>query len=133
MSMPQRSNWLQIAGLPGRERFYTGSFDVHFHTYDFVYCAIQGINKAAKFGKDERHEMLFLVAHQGRIELIDRFVQRTDFEGHLGRISIKLHPDGSELYCSVIMDFDKTSASMFPVYSFTLPTAQRRDIKTYKV
>ena len=132
MAMPQLYNWLKLAGLPGRSQFYTGSsFTALSPNGVDLFCAIQGINK----NKDpERHELIILTASMvtGAFELVARYVQRTDFQGHLGKPSLIVLPN-NQLHVTLAMDFDEETKSMFPPYSFVVDGNQRKDIKTYKV
>lgn len=134
-------NWLELAGLPGLEikrdakgnavgGFYTGrvstaSPDGGKH----VYCAIQGINKNKN---PERHELIVLVAADGKVSLVERLVQNTDFRGHLGGPSLVVM-DGHQLHITMTMDFDDRFNSRFPGYAFVVNGYQRLDIKTYRV
>lgn len=132
MSMPRLFNWLALVGLPGRQHWYTGSsFTALSPNGVDLFCAIQGINKNKN---PERHELLILTASMvtGAFALVERYVQRTDFEGHLGKPTLIVLPN-NQLHVTLAMDFDKATAAMFPPYSFGVDGNQREDVQTYKV
>ncbi len=144
--MPNYYNWLDLAGIPGTKTgrdaknnvtggIYTGGIAVASPDGKTVYCVLQCINKnrASSWGDMvERHELIILVASNNGVQLVERLVQRQEFQGHLGGPAFCM-TEGNTLHITCSMDFDERYKSRFPAYAFTVDGNQRKDARTHQV
>jgi hypothetical protein len=123
-------NWLKLANIPGYEQIYTGDIDEDSADDGaHVYIILGVINKNKS---PERHEWMILCAHGGQVDLVERQIDRTDFHGHVGKVTVRAF-SSQQLHASIMLDIDPKAPSKFPAWAFLIDGNARQDPKTYKV
>ncbi len=118
----QLYHWLEQANIPKFQQIYTHDLDVDSPDGQHIYCVLAVINKNKQ---PERHEIIVLVATQGKVYLVDRFHRKTDFQGPVGDVSITMLPDHI-IHANITIDERTDSKSMFPPMAFVVDGKQRK-------